>query len=142
MIKIFSPDGTFLMKIGGQGAFTFPVHCVQYGTYLIVSDQNEHCIKVYDRNGNFQYKFGEHGEGDGEFNRPKCLSMNKTGLLMVCDSYNYRIQVFELNGKFVSNFGTRGGNLGKLSCPMSLVVLASGEIVVADMVNNRIQIFE
>ena len=55
MIKIFSSDGTFLMQIGGQGAFTCPIHCVQYDTYLIVSDQSEHCIKVYDRSGNFQY---------------------------------------------------------------------------------------
>ena len=55
MIKVFSSDDMFLMKIGGQGAFTCPIHCVQYDTYLIVSDQSEHCIKVYDRSGNFQY---------------------------------------------------------------------------------------
>ena len=30
MIKIFSSDGTFLIKIGEHGAFTFPIHCVQY----------------------------------------------------------------------------------------------------------------
>ena len=52
MIKIFSSDGTFLMQIGGQGAFTCPIHCVQYDKYLIVSDQYQHCIKVYDRSGN------------------------------------------------------------------------------------------
>ena len=48
LIKIFSPDGKFLMKIGGQGAFTFPFHCIQCDRYLIVSDRDEHCIKVYD----------------------------------------------------------------------------------------------
>ena len=47
-----------------------------------------------------QYKFGKEGEGNGEFNYPTCLSVNKSGHLMVCDSYNHRIQVFELNGKF------------------------------------------
>ena len=55
MIEVFSSDDMFLMKIGGQGAFTCPIHYVQYDTYLIVSDQSEHCIKVYDRNGNFPY---------------------------------------------------------------------------------------
>ena len=65
LIMIFSPDGKFLMKIGGQGAFSFPFHCVQCDRYLIVSDCSAHCMKVYDRNGIFQYKFGKKGRGDG-----------------------------------------------------------------------------
>ena len=72
LIKIFSPDGKFPMKIGGQGSFTYPVHCVQCDRYLIVSDNHEHCLKVYDRNGNFQYKFGKQGGGDGEFKHHNC----------------------------------------------------------------------
>ena len=142
MIKIFSSDGMFLKKIGGQEAFTCPIHCVQYDTYLIVSDKNEHCIKVYDRNRNFVYKFGKEGEGDGELIHPACLSVNKSGHLMVCDSFNDRLQVFELNGRFLSKFGTKGSNLGELNGPRSLADLSTGEIVVADMDNNRIQIFE
>ena len=142
MIKIFSSDGMFLKKISGQEAFTCPIHCVQYDTYLIVSDKNEHCIKVYDRNRNFQYKFGKEGEGDGELIHPACLSVNKSGHLMVCDSFNDRLQVFELNGRFLSKFGTKGSNLGELNGPRSLADLSTGEIVVADMDNNRIQIFE
>ena len=142
MIKIFSSDGTFLRNIGGQEAFTCPIHCVQHDTYLIVSDKKEHCIKVYDRNGNFQYKFGKEGEGDGELIHPACLSVNKSGHLMVCDSDNNRVQIFELNGRFLSKFGTKGGNFGEFNSPRSLADLSTGEIVVADMGNNRIQIFE
>ena len=142
MIKIFSSDGTFLIKIGEHGAFTFPIHCFQYDKYLIVSDQYQHCIKVYDRSGNLQYKFGKEGEGNREFNYPTCLSVNKSGHLMVCDSYNHRIQVFELNGGFLNKFGTKGGNLGKFHYPQSLAVLASGQIVVTDRGNDRIQIFK
>ena len=142
MIKIFSSDGMYLMKIGGHGAFTFPIHCVQYDTYLIVSDHDEHCIKVYDRYGKFQFKFGKEGGGDGEFNNPACLSVNKSGHLMVCDTNNHGVQVFELNGGFLNKFGTKGGNLGKFHYPQSLAVLASGQIVVTDRGNDRIQIFK
>ena len=142
LIKIFSPDGKFLMKIGGQGAFSFPLHCVQCDRYLIMSDSNEHCMKVYDRNGNFQYKFGKQGGGDGEFNYPRCLSVNKSGHLMVCDSGNNRIQLFELNEKFVVKFGTEGSNLGEFKSPWSVAVLSNGRIVVSDFSNHRIQIFE
>ena len=89
----------------------------------------------------FQYKFGKQGGGDGEFNCPRCLSVNKSGHLMVCDSGNNRIQVFELNGKFVGKFGTCGSNLGEFKCPWSMAVLSNGRIVVTDL-ENHIQIFE
>ena len=142
LIKIFSPDGKFLMKIGGQSSFSFPIHCIQCDRYLIVSDNNEHCIKFLDRKGNFQYKFGKQGRGDGEFKYPHCLSVNKSGHLMVCDTGNDRIQVFEMDGKFVGKFGTKGSNLGEFSSPRSVAVLSNGRIVVSEWGNHRIQILE
>ena len=69
-IKIFTPDGTFVVKIGGQDCFTAPFHCVQCDELLIVSDSAQSCIKVFNKEGHFQYKFGKKGEGDGEFNYP------------------------------------------------------------------------
>ncbi|XP_078344141.1 E3 ubiquitin-protein ligase TRIM45-like isoform X2 [Oculina patagonica] len=142
LIKIFSPNGEFLMKLGGLSSFSYPTHCVQCDRYLIVSDSNEHCIKVFDRSGNFQYKFGKQGGGNGEFNTPRCLSVNKSGHLMVCDSENQRMQVFELNGKFVAMFRTRGNQLGEFYSPWSATVLSNGRIVVSEFQNHRIQTFE
>ncbi|XP_078344288.1 E3 ubiquitin-protein ligase TRIM45-like [Oculina patagonica] len=143
LIKIFSPNGKFLMKIGGEGSLTFPIHCIQCGfRYLIVSDRDEHCMKVFDKNGNFQYKFGKQGGGDGEFNKPRGVSVNKSGHLMVCDTGNHRIQVFEMNGKFVGKFGTEGSKLGEFIFPRSVSVLSNGRIAVSDGDNHRVQIFE
>ena len=141
-MKIFSQSGRLLQKIGGDGSFTYPFHCVQYDKYLIVSDSHEHCIKVFDRDGNFQYKFGKQGEGDGEFNKPHCLTVNKAGHLMVCDEWNHRVQVFELNGNFITKFGTNGRGIGEFDNPVSTAVLNDGRIVVTDYCNHRIQIFE
>ncbi|XP_022794622.1 tripartite motif-containing protein 2-like [Stylophora pistillata] len=142
LIKIFSPDGKFLQKIGGKGLFKCPFHCVQYDRYLIVSDHHQHCIKVFDRSGNFLYKFGKEGTGDGEFNLPRCLTLNNFGHLTVCDGGNHRIQVFDLNGKFLGRFGTNGDNIGEFNIPNALAVLGNGHICVCDMGNSRIQIFE
>ena len=142
LIKMFSPSGQFLRKIGGEGSFIPPVHCIQYHNYLIVSDRDESCIKVFGRDGNFLYQFGKKGEGDGEFNRPRCLSVNKAGHLMVCDTWNHRVQVFELSGKFITKFGTRGSGMGKFNTPISTAVLSDGRVVVTDQFNHRIQIFE
>ena len=141
-IKIFDAAGQFLRTIGEVGSFTFPVHCVQYEKYLIVSDRDEHCVKVFDWDGKFLYKFGKEGKGDGEFNKPDCLLINKAGHLMVCDEFNHRVQVFELNGKFITKFGTNGSAIGEFNCPISTAVLSDGSIVVTDFCNNRIQIFK
>ena len=142
LIKIFTPDGRFVMKIGGQGSFSWPVHCVLCGEYFIVSDSGEHCIKVFNREGHFQYKFGKQGRGDGEFNRPRFLSVTQSKHLLVCDEYNHRIQVFELDGKFVGKFDTNGSKLGEFDNPYSVAILSNDQIVVSEDNNNRIQIFE
>ena len=142
LIKIFSPSGQFLQKIGRDGSFTFPFHCVQYDNYFMVSDRKEHCIKVFDKGGNLLYKFGTKGEGDGEFDTPSCLSVNKAGHLMVCDTGNSRVQVFELSGKFITKFGTNGSGIGEFGRPISTAVLSDGRIVVTDFLNHRVQIFE
>ncbi|KAL9982215.1 hypothetical protein ACROYT_G011028 [Oculina patagonica] len=141
-IKAFSHTGQFLDKIGKKESFTFPVHCIEHDEYLIVSDAEEHCIKFFDGEGNFLYKFGNKGDGNGEFNGPGFLSVNKAGHLMVCDSGNNRVQVFELSGKFITKFGTEGSELGEFSCPISSAVLGDGRIVVSDSGNNCIKIFE
>ena len=65
LIKIFSPLGNFIRKIGGPGSFSFPVHCVQCNGYFIVSDSHDHSIKVFDEDGVYKYKFGKQGEGIG-----------------------------------------------------------------------------
>ena len=142
LIKIFTADCRFVMKIGGQGSLSYPFHCVQCGEYFIVSDSNEHCIKVFNREGHFQYKFGKQGEGDGDFNFPRFLSVTQTKHLLVCDMGNHRIQVFELDGKFVAKFRTKGSNLREFNEPFSVAVLSNDQIVVSEYNNNRIQIFE
>ena len=142
LIKIFTPDGRFVMKIGGQGSFSDPVHCVQCGEYFIVSDSTEHCIKVFNREGHFQYKFGKKGEGDGEFNNPRFLSVTQSNHLLVCDGENHRVQVFELDGKFVGKLGENGSKLGEFNRPFSAAVLSNDQIVVCDNNNRRIQIFQ
>ena len=140
LIKIFTPDGRFVMKLGEQGSFSYPVHCIQCGEYLVVSDFTDNCIKVFNREGHFQYKFGKLGAGDGEFNCPWFLSVTQSKYLLVCDHNNHRIQVFELDGRFVGKFGTNGSKLGEFYKPISVAVLSNDQIVVSDCNNQRIQI--
>ena len=141
LIKMFTPDGRFVIKIGGQGSLSFPVHCVQCGEYFIVSDRDKNCIKVFNREGHFQYQFGKKGKGDGEFDRPHFLSVTQSKHLLVCDRYNHRIQVFTVDGTFVEKFGFKGSDLGQFNELFSSAVLNNDCIVVPDIHNHRIQIF-
>ena len=135
-IKIFTLDGRFLRRIG---SFINPIHCIQHDNYFFVSDNGDHCIKVFDEQGKFLYKFGKEGNGDGEFNRPFCLSVDRAGHLLVCDSMNHRVQVFKLNGEFVTTFGASGVNFNQ---PVSTAILSDGRIIVTDFGNHRVQVFE
>ena len=142
LIKIFSSSGEYLRKFGGAGSLVSPHHCIQHGQYFIVSDYGDHSIKIFHLEGKFISKCGKQGNKDGEFNMPRCLSVNKEGLLMVCDSGNHRVQVFELSGKFVTKFGSEESRRGELYCPASTASLSDGRIVVSDEHNHRIQIFD
>ena len=77
--------------------FTYPYHCLQHDKYLIVTDRNEHCIIVFDRDWDCLYNFGKKRTVEGEFHRPRCLLVKKAGqLLVLFNSMTPRVQVFEL----------------------------------------------
>ena len=137
LIKIFTPSGQFLRKFGGEDLLVDPIHCIQKDQYFIVSDNGDHSIQVFNTEGDFLYKFENEGEGDGEFNKPKFLSVDKAGHLMVCDFENYRVQVLELNGKFITKFKLMSGG-----SPTSTAVLSDGTIVVSDYRDDYIQIIK
>ena len=141
-IKIFTLDGQFLRRIGEEGSLIHPVHCIQHGNYFIVSDNGNHCIKVFDKQGKFLYNFGMRGAGDGEFNSPHCLSVDKAGHQLVCDAQNGRVQVFKLNGEFITKFGAFGKEKGKFTMPISTALLSDGRIIVTELGNHRVLVFE
>ena len=142
LIKIFSLDGRFLRTIGTKGSLIDPVHCIQQDNFLIVSDRGDDCIKVFNREGNFLYKFGNKGKGDGEFDDPRCLSVDRAGHLLVCDSSNHRVKVFNLRGEFVTKFGVCASRKGEFTSPFSTAVLSDGKILVSEFYNHCVQIFE
>ena len=143
VVKVFLSGKQILQTIGENDIFKFPCSCVSYKQYLIASDFEEPCVKVFDREqGIFLCKFTSVGDADEQFNQPTFLAVDKAGHLLVCDAGNHRIQVLKLNGEFVARFGTQGSELGEFNHPFAIAVLSDGRIVVSDTENNRIQIFE
>ena len=142
LVKIFSPSGQFLRKFGGEDLLANPCHCIQKDQYFIVSDPGDHCIKVFHTDGDFLYKFANEGDEDGEFDHPRCLSVDKAGHLMVCDSGNDTVQILELNGKFIANFELMSNGIEECFWPVSTAVLSDGRIVVSNFCDDCIQLIE
>ena len=142
LVKIFSPSGQFLRKFGGEDLLANPCHCIQKDQYFIVSDPGDHCIKVFHTDGDFLYKFANEGDEDGEFDHPRCLSVDKAGHLMVCDSGNDTVQILELNGKFIANFELMSNGIEEYLGPVSTAVLSDGRIVVSNFCDDCIQLIE
>ena len=143
LIKIFTPSGQFLRKFGEEDLLVDPCHCIQKHHFLLVSDTGDHCIKVFNTEGNFLYKFGNKGKGNGEFKKPRCLSVDKAGHLVVCDFANSRVQVLELSGRFITEIHVPyDSEIGQLQLPTSTVVLTDGRIVVTDFCKDRMLVIK
>ena len=140
-VRFISSEGNTFKTIG-KGSLRMPFDCVCFDGKIFVSDRDAHLIKVYNSNGELLYEFGRYGTGDGEFDRPTGLAVDKTGHLLVCSTGNHRVQVFTLDGKFVTKFGACGKKLGQLERPTSLSVLKSGHLVICELDNCRLQVFE
>ena len=133
-VVVFTPEGRVLLTLHGD-QFN-PWHCVSHGNRYFVSDCNGNCIKVFSEEGDFLYQFGREGTGDGEFDFPAGLAVDKSDRLVVCDNDNNRIQLFQLDGTFCCKFG-RGPSCNQ---PVSVAVLSDGKFAVTQFDGHNVQV--
>jgi DNA-binding beta-propeller fold protein YncE len=72
---------------------------------------HEDRIQVFTNDGQLKFTFGKSGSGDGEFQHPHGLAMNRKGgedVLYAGDQENHRIQVFNANCSFTSKLANPG----------------------------------
>ena len=61
---------------------------------IIVADEGNHRVQVFDSNGTFLRSFGHRGKNAGEFHYPDGLAIDRDGNIFVTDRENYRVQIF------------------------------------------------
>ncbi len=108
---------------------------------LILADDFNHRIQIYDPEFNLLASFGEEGNGPGQFRYPKGIGVDSVGNMYVADCWNHRVQKFDAEGNFLFSFGSCGEELGQLNEPYDILVLACGKIIVVERYNHRIQFF-
>ena len=79
----------------GKGKFKYPLGvAVSDGDQIVVADNLNHRVQVFDSNGTFLRSFGHYGKNAGEFRHPFGIATDKDGKIFVADSDNNRIQIF------------------------------------------------
>ena len=112
------------------------------GTIALSDDDND-CILMFDKDGNFVRKFGSCGEGPGELINPAGVTFLNDDELLVVDESNDRIQQFNVQtGNFVKSFGEEGTGDGEFTRPEGISINNEGHVIVADCSNNRIQVLD
>ncbi len=109
---------------------------------IIVTDNLNNRVQVFDSNGNFLFKFGVPGYDPGGFTHPSGVTVNSNGDIIVADLHNYRIQVFDSNGVYKFQFGKPSSYDGQFAYPISVAVDSNGRIIVVDTYMHKIQVFD
>lgn len=140
----YTMAGEAKLAIGGTDEFENPTSLAvdsERGR-LIVADSKRHEVRVYGTDGKFLFSFGKRGVGDGEFNFPTNVAVDRQGHIYVTDSMNFRVQIFASDGTFQRKFGSNGDAVGQFSRPKGIAVDSQGDIYVVDAAFGNFQIFD
>ncbi len=109
---------------------------------LYVADSAAHRIWVYTGDGAPAGTIGRRGAGDGEFNFPTHVAVDRAGMLYVTDSLGFRVQMFDRDGRIAGHFGRHGDSSGDFARPKGAAIDSEGHVYVADALFDAVQIFD
>jgi len=115
-------------------------HCTPSGN-LIVADDFNHRVQIYDPEQNLIKSFGRKGKNAGEFHYPKGIATDRANNIYVADSWNHRVQKFDAEGNHLLSIGSCGENKGQLNEPHDVLIAPNQDILIVERYNHRIQIF-
>jgi DNA-binding beta-propeller fold protein YncE len=109
---------------------------------IYVSDTIAHKVYKYTSDGVNIGSIGIDGSGEGEFNYPTHIWLDRKGVLYVMDSMNFRVQIFSPEGNFINKFGAHGDSYENLDKPKGIATDSDNNIYVVDSIHDVIKIFD
>ena len=116
--------------------------CFSSTGHLLLADDFNHRVQIYDSQFNLLHCFGSKGKEPGQFQYPKGIAVDPDGNIYVADCWNHRVQKFDSEGNLLFTFGTCGDGKGELNEPYDILVEPSGNLIVVERYNHRIQFFD
>eukprot|EP00058_Branchiostoma_floridae_P016001 XP_002601489.1 hypothetical protein BRAFLDRAFT_241726 [Branchiostoma floridae] len=130
VVHVFKPNGKLLRTIGDQQGMEYPHYVtVDKEGRVLVSDSAGPYVYVYDEEGEFLFKFGGWGEGEGQLNRPHGICTDSLGRILVADSGNDRVDMFDSSGEFLSHA------IPDIKQPLAVAITRRGNLVVSNSEN-------
>ena len=109
---------------------------------VFVSDEHNHRITIFNKEGIYLNHWGEQGSEPAQFNSPSGIALDKENAIYVSDQKNHRIQKYTREGTFIDQWGEPGSNDGQFNLPWGLTIDQHRNVLVADWRNDRVQIFD
>ncbi|XP_078581856.1 uncharacterized protein LOC144865162 [Branchiostoma floridae x Branchiostoma japonicum] len=126
-VLVYRPDGTHVKTVGQQQGMKDPQYITVDGEgRILVSDSDNHCVYVYNEDGQFLFKFGGAGSGEGQLMNPCGICTDRAGNIIVADWGNRRVEMFDKTGKFLKHIAT------DMKGPKAVAMAPQGQLVVID----------
>lgn len=121
----------------------FGISLFSLGIIILFNDAFSEKDKDYLINYYYLDQFGGKGSGDGQFNAPHSIDIDKFGNIYVTDTGNNRVQKFTSDGKFVLKWGFENtGGKGAERTPHQLTVDSQGFVYLTDKNGHQILKFD
>ena len=85
---------------------------------VYLADEYINTVTVFEKDGTLVDRWGEQGDGPGQFNRPSGVAIDSDGNVRVVDHLNARIQTYSPDGRYISSFGAFGTGPGEPEFPV------------------------
>jgi len=147
-VFLFNPQGKYLRALGAvdreESIFkrSTGIAVDSRRDRLYVVDTVAMRVVMMTLEGKVVGRFGQRGDGPGEFNYPTYIAVAPDGSLWVTDSLNFRVEHFDPEGKFLSAFGSPGSGPGEFDKAKGIAVDEQGRVYVVEGLNDRVQVFD
>lgn len=101
------------------------------GDVYIADGYGNSRVVQYTKDGTFVRAWGKKGAGEGEFDLPHGIAVDRDGRVYVGDRENRRLQVFDAQGKFLTQWKHVGS-------PWGVVITDDDKLLLCDGYSNRI----
>ncbi len=148
-VKVYDKNGSPSASIGSRGAkdgeFRFPSAVAFDGDRLVVADQGNHRIQIFNPAGEFQLAFGQEVPASvtsleqfkGGFTRVQAVAVAGAHTY-VLDSYHGHVQMFDAKGQSQGFLGRKGKCQECVALALDIAIDSSGGLLVTDPERRRV----